>query len=106
MGTSSGDGSFSGCAIKPRASFVTGSAGLKNYLLKSTKELTAISGRVSHGETVDHDSRAWVLAQVGFIVETMNGDGRELQDELRSDLLQLLLAIANLNEQIRRQTAA
>ena len=55
--------------IEPRASFVTGSAGLKNYLLKSTKELNAISGRVSHGETVD-------------------------------------LAIANLNEQIRRQTAA
>lgn len=106
MTTSCRDGYSQGCAIEPTAIFTGSSAQLKNYLLKSTQELNTISGCVSRGETVDHKSRVWILAQVDFIVETMGSEGLELADELRSDLLQLLLAIANLNEQIRRQTAA
>jgi flagellar biosynthesis regulator FlaF len=42
---------------------------------------------------------------VDFIVETIGNESPELSDELRSNLLQLLLAIANLNEQIRRQAS-
>jgi hypothetical protein len=106
MTTTSDDGYSQACMIEPGASFVGGNVGMKNYLLESTKELNAISGRLSHGEAVDDDTRAWMLAQVDLIVEAIGNENLELGDELRSDLLQLLLAIANLNEQIRRQIAA
>jgi hypothetical protein len=43
-----------------------------------------------------------MLAQVDYIVETMGNDALEISDEMRSNMLQLLLAIANLNEQIRQ----
>jgi flagellar biosynthesis regulator FlaF len=46
-----------------------------------------------------------MLAQVDFIVETIGSENLELDDEMRSNLLQLLLAIANLNEQIRHQAS-
>jgi hypothetical protein len=45
-----------------------------------------------------------MLDQVDFIVEAIGNETLELGDEMRSNLLQLLLALANLNEQIRRQT--
>ena len=53
---------------------------------------------------VDHNSREWMLAQVDFIIETIGNEDLEIGDEMRSNLLQLLLAIANLNEQIRSRT--
>ena len=106
MTTSCRDGYSQGCLIEPQASFQGDNARLQNYLLESTQELSVISGRVNREEPVDHDSRDWILTQVNFIVDTMGSEGLELGDELRSDLLQLLLAFANLNEQIRRQTAA
>ena len=64
-----------------------------------------INELVSLGEAVDRDSRDWMLAQVDFIVEAIGNESLELGDEMRSNLLQLLLAIANLNEQIRRQAS-
>ena len=106
MTTSCRDGYSQGCVIESQASFQGDNARLQNYLLESTQELSVISGRVNREEPVDHDSRDWILTQVNFIVDTMGSEGLELGDELRSDLLQLLLAFANLNEQIRRQTAA
>jgi hypothetical protein len=106
MTTSCRDGYSQGCALEPGASFQGDNARLQNYLLESTQEMNVISGRLGRGETVDHESRDWILTQVNFIVDTMGNEGLELGDELRSDLLQLLLAFANLNEQIRRQTAA
>jgi hypothetical protein len=78
---------------------------LDSYLLKSTQELDEINELVSLGEAVDRDSRDWMLAQVDFIVEAIGNESLELGDEMRSNLLQLLLAIANLNEQIRRQAS-
>ena len=44
-----------------------------------------------------------MLDQVDFIVEIIGNEDLELGDEMRSNLLQLLLGIANLNEQIRSQ---
>jgi hypothetical protein len=44
-----------------------------------------------------------MLSQVDFIVESLGTESGELDDSLRSSLLQLILAIANLNEQIRSE---
>jgi hypothetical protein len=92
-----------GGTIELDARFDEGGPRLDNYLLKSTQKLDAITEIVSRGEAIDRDSRDWMLAQVDFIVETVGNDGLELADDLRSNLLHLLLAIANLNEQIRHQ---
>lgn len=91
--------------IDLHANFVEGGLHLDNYLLKSTQKLDSITELLSRGEVVDPDTRDWMLAQVDFIVETVGNDGLELGDDLRSNLLQLLLAIANLNEQIRHQAS-
>jgi hypothetical protein len=93
------------CLIDPHTSSQEGAPHLDNYFLKATQELNAITELVSRGEIVDRNSRDWMLDQVDFIVDTIGDDGLEMGDELRSNLLQLLLAIANLNEQIRCQAS-
>jgi len=91
--------------IELPTSFGGGGQSLDSYLVDSTQELNAINERVSRGESADRDARDWMLAQVDFIVETIGSENLELGDEMRSNLLQLLLAIANLNEQIRHQAS-
>jgi hypothetical protein len=91
--------------IELPTSFGEGGPSLDSYLVDSTQELNAITELVSRGETADRDARDWMLAQVDFIVETIGSENLELGDEMRSNLLQLLLAIANLNEQIRHQAS-
>jgi len=91
--------------IELPASFAEGGPSLDSYLADSTQELNAITELVSRGETADSDARDWMLAQVDFIVETIGNENLEIGDEMRSNLLQLLLAIANLNEQIRHQAS-
>ena len=76
---------------------------LEDYVMKSTQKLDAISDRVGRSERIDRVSHDWMLSSVDFLVETMGDDSLEVADELRSNLLQLLLAIANLNERIRQQ---
>jgi hypothetical protein len=76
--------------------------GLADYLRKSTQRLVAISDGVGRGEKVDRATHDWMLSSVDFLVESMGDESLELGDELRSNLLQLLLAIANLNERIRQ----
>jgi hypothetical protein len=105
MTTPGGDGYSQGCTIDLHPSIGESGPRLDNYLLESTQELEAITELVSRGKVVDRVSRDWMLAQVDFIVEAIGDETLELGDELRSKLLQLLLAIANLNEQIRRQTS-
>jgi|SRR5579863_2126170 hypothetical protein len=105
MMTPSGDGYSQGCTIEPHVSLDEGLPRLDTYLLQSTHELNDLTELVNRGEMIDRDSRDWMLAQVDFIVETIGNEGLELSDEMRSDLLQLLLAIANLNEQIRHQAS-
>lgn len=78
---------------------------LNDYLLQSAQKLDAITEIVNRREAVDHDSHDWMLAQVDFIVETVGNEGLELGGELRSNLLQFLLAVANLNEQMRQQSS-
>ena len=93
------------CVIDLHTSFGEGGPHLDNYLLESMQELAAITDLASRGETIDRSSRDWMLAQVDFIVETIGNENPELDDQMRSNLLQLLLAIANLNEQIRHQAS-
>jgi hypothetical protein len=105
MTTPNRTGYSQGCLIDRPTGFDASGARLDDYLLKSTQELNAITELASRGEVVDRDSREWMLGQVDFIVETIGSEGLELDDEMRSNLLQLLLAIANLNEQIRSQAS-
>lgn len=78
---------------------------LDEYLLNSAHKLDALAELVSKGEAIDCDSHSWMLAQVDFIIETIGDVSLELSDEVRSDLLQLLLSVANLNEHIRHQAS-
>jgi len=73
------------------------------YLHNSTQMLDAITERVNRGEIIDKDSHDWMLEQVDIIVESLGSETLELNDEIRSNLLQFVLAIANVNEQIRHQ---
>ena len=75
------------------------------YFQDATRKLASITDLANRGEVVDRDSRDWMLSQVDFIVDTIGNESLELGDELRSNLLQLLLAIANLNEQIRHHAS-
>ncbi len=93
------------CVIDLHTGLGEGGPRLGKYLLESTQELDAITEQASRGEAVDRDSRDWMLAQVDFIVDTIGDESLELDEEMRSNLLQLLLSIANLNEQIRHQTS-
>ena len=94
-----------GGVIDLHTSLDEGGAHLDDYLLKSTQELNVLTELANRGEVVGRDSREWMLTQVDFIIETIGNEGLELNDEMRSNLLQLLLAIANLNEQIRSQAS-
>jgi hypothetical protein len=83
------------------------SSGIKNnlwmeeYLIQSNSRLETIAEQFNRGEQIDCDSRAWMLNQVDFIVESLGTDSAELDNSLRSSLLQLILAIANLNHRSR-----
>jgi len=94
-----------GCVIDSPTGFEEGGPRLDNYLFESTQKLGAITELVNRGDAVDSDSHVWMLAQVDFIVDTIGDESLELGDEMRSDLLQFLLAVANLNEQMRRQAS-
>jgi len=79
-------------------------ANLEVYLATATSELKGYAQSLELGQPLNRDARDWMLDQVDFIVETIGDESLELAEETRSNLLQLLLAIANLNEQLRQQT--
>jgi hypothetical protein len=105
MATTSRDGYSQGSVIGHPTKIDVGGPQLANYLVESSQRLSAITELVGRGEAVDWDSHAWMLAQVDYIVELIGNESVELGDEMRSDLLQFLLAVANLNEHIRRQAS-
>ena len=92
--------SLRNCVIAAPAGVVD-DAPLVDYIAESTQRLESIEEVWARGEGVDTDSHEWMLRQVDYIVETIGNDEHELGDEMRSSMLQLLLAIANLNEQVR-----
>lgn len=79
------------------------SANLDSYLAAATAELKGYTQLLELGQPLNRNARDWMLDQVDFIVETIGDESLELGEETRSNLLQLLLAIANLNEQLRQQ---
>ena len=81
-------------------------ANLDLYLATATAELNGYAQSLELGQSLDRDARDWMLDQVDFIVETIGDESLTLAEETRSNLLQLLLAIANLNEQLRQQTTS
>lgn len=101
MLTHGGDSFSQECVIDLSASTGESTRHLEEYISKSTQRLDTIAARVNREEMVDWDTHDWMLAQVDYLVETVGNERLELDDELRSNLLQLLLAIANLNEEIR-----
>lgn len=105
MTTTGRNGYSQGGVIDLPKSLNEGGPRLANYILESTRRLSAITELVGRDEVVDHDSHNWMLAQVDFIVDMIGNENLELDDKMRSDLLQFLLAVANLNEQIRQQAS-
>jgi hypothetical protein len=107
MTTPSGNRYLEQSVVELESTFGDGSPNLnlKDYLNSATQELNTLTELANQGEAIGRDSRDWMLAQVDFIVEVIGNDNQELGDEMRSNLLHLLLAIANLNEQIRHQAS-
>jgi flagellar biosynthesis regulator FlaF len=79
---------------------------LDEYIEEASQKLAIITNRVQQEEGVDWESRNWLLSQVEFVVDTIGDEKLQLSEDLQSRLLQLLLAIANLNEEVRRQESA
>jgi hypothetical protein len=76
---------------------------MEEYLSQSNYRLEAIAQRVHRREQIDRDTRDWMLNQVDFIVESLATDSAELDDSTRSNLLQLILAIASLDQRSRKE---
>jgi hypothetical protein len=93
------------CVLDAPAAPTATAAQLEDYLAESTQRLESLTELAAQGEAIDPESRDWMLTQVDYIVETIGDDALELSDEMRSNMLQLLLAIANLNEQIRHDSS-
>jgi hypothetical protein len=76
---------------------------MEEYLSQSNYRLEVIARQVHRGEQIDRNSRDWMLNQVEFIVESLATDSAELDDSMRSSLLQLILAIACLDQRNRNE---
>src|ERR1700692_1244636 len=76
---------------------------MEEYLSQSNYRLEAIAQQVHRGEQMDCDSRDWMLNQVAFIREALGPDSAELDDSFLSRLLQLILAIAGLDQRSRNE---
>jgi hypothetical protein len=76
---------------------------MEEYLSQSNYRLEAIAKQVRRGEQIDIESRNWMLNQVDFLVESLGADSAELDESLRSSLLQLILAIASLDQLSRNE---
>lgn len=94
------------CAVELRPAPRESQLDLDQYIADATQKLTITSNRVNLGEQVDWETRSWLLSQVEFVVDTIGDEKLQLSEDLQSRLLQLLLAIANLNEEVRRQESA
>jgi hypothetical protein len=105
MTTSSRNGYAPEGVIDLPSSFDKQRPRLDKYLLESGQKLSAMTDLVNRGEEVDRDLHSWMLAQVDFVVEIVSNESLELGDEMRSHLLQFLLAVANLNEEIRHHAS-
>jgi hypothetical protein len=93
------------CTIEAPSVSQVGGLSLDHYLREANQKVDEIAGCLRHGEPVPPETRDWMLAQVEFVVDVIGAENMELDQEMRSRLLELLLSIANLNEHIRAETS-
>jgi len=77
---------------------------LRHYLEKAFRELGRATQDFQLGEEVDYHAMDWLLAQVDFVVDWLAEEDTNLDSDQRSQLLELLLGVANLNEYVRHST--
>jgi len=75
-----------------------------HYLEEAFGNLALATEHFRHGQTADCRTLDWLLAQVGFVVDSLAEEGTTWDSDQRSKLLELLLGIANLNEYVRHST--
>lgn len=97
---------FQDCQTEVPEAFGDGSLCLQHYVAEATLRLDVAKDRFSGGLGVEGDALDWLLAQVDFVVETIGDDNLVLDDFQRSELLELLLGIANLNECIHHSSVS
>jgi hypothetical protein len=95
-----------GCRTEVPTAFANSGFCLEHYVADAAQKLNAAKDSFCGGRSIDGHKLDWLLAQVDFVVETMGNEAMALGDQQRSKLLDLLLGVANLNEQIRRANAA
>jgi hypothetical protein len=79
---------------------------LKHYLEKAFDKLAAATLDFQCGQDLDDDTMDWLLAQVDFVVDSLGQEDLNWDAEQRSELLQLLLSVASLNEVVRHSRLA
>ena len=94
------------CQVEVPEAFGDGSLCLQHYLEEATERLEESKESFRTGQGVDAEALDWLLAQVDFVVDVVGSEDLILYDEQRSQLLQLLLDIANLNECLHHAGAA
>jgi hypothetical protein len=75
-----------------------------HYLEHAFQKLDLETEHSRRGQDVDQETLDWLLVQVDYIVETVSAESGALDSEQHAKLLELLLAIANLNEYTRHQS--
>lgn len=96
---------FAGCNSELAEGFANVELCPNHYLAEARERLEKASDRLKSGLSVDRESLEWLLDQVDFIVDLVGADPQGLTDGQRSEFLQLLLSVANLNEEIRQRSA-
>jgi hypothetical protein len=91
-----------GCKIEVPQNFGERGLCLEHFLAEATKRLDAATQCFRLGKGIDNQALDWLLLQVDFVVETMSDETVALNEDQHSNLLELLLAIANLNEHVRQ----
>ena len=94
-----------GCRVEVPCGFTEWNLCLEHYLEYANVKLENASEDFRTGQGVDAETMDWLLYQVDFVVNTIGNDAVTLTEEQRSQLLQLLLGVANLNEYIRHEAA-
>jgi hypothetical protein len=79
---------------------------LNHYLEGASHRLAAATQEFQSGRDVDYDTMDWLLAQVDLAVEVLAQEDVNWDANQRSQLLELLLGVANLSEYIRHSAVA
>lgn len=77
---------------------------MDHYIEHAFQKLDLETEHSRRGQDVDRGTLDWLLVQVDYIVEILGADSDVLDPEKHAKLLELLLAIANLNEYTRHQS--